>query len=271
MPETERFVKLALLILMVFTGAHWLIAQSAAPLTFDAASVRRSPDEPDRKGYSHQINPKGITMHAVSLGYCIRIAYNLSMQRPYELEGPQWLNPPTEFVYDIIGRSDSPATPEQLRGMLQSLLQERFNLAAHYDERDVPSFVLTRDARQTGLAPSGDSTKTKVRVGSKPNEYIFEHVSMSQLALQLGPPLASRPVVDRTGLPGSYDFKLDLSKYLADPETGQVIRGADGRIDEEGALFRATHEQLGLTLKPGRAPVRVLVVDHVEKSPTGDN
>jgi uncharacterized protein (TIGR03435 family) len=264
-------VKVALLTLIVFTGGLRLTAQGVAPLTFDAASVRRSPDEPSRNGYNHEISPKGVTMHAVSLGYCIRIAYNLSMQRPYELEGPRWLDPPTEFVYDINARSDTPVTAEQIRVMLQELLRERFKLVTHFDQRDVPSFVLTRDTHQAGLQPSDDATKTKIRAGSKPNEYIFEHVSMSQLALQLGPPLTSRPVIDATELKGSYDFKLDLSKYLSDPETGHVIRGADGRIDEEGALFRATHEQLGLTLKPGRSPVRVLVVDHVEKLPTRNN
>jgi len=71
-----------------------------------------------------------------------------------------------------------------------------------------------------------------------------------------------------TSLEGSFDFTLDLNSYLTDPETGTVSPGADVRIDFETAIIRAAHEQLGLTLKPGRAMVDVLVVGHVEKSPT---
>ena len=91
---------------------------------------------------------------------------------------------------------------------------------------------------------------------------------MADFALQFGPPMTSRHVVDMTGLEGSFDFTLDLNSYLTDPETGKVSPSADFRSDFETAIIRAAHERLGLTLKSGRAPVDVLVVDHVEKSPT---
>ena len=65
----------------------------------------------------------------------------------------------------------------------------------------------------------------------------------------------------------SYDFELDISRYVTDPDTGKPILDIRGAIDMEGALLRALPEQLGLVLKPQRAPYEVLVVDHVEKAP----
>ena len=123
-----------------------------------------------------------------------------------------------------------------------------------------------RQARMP-LAHSIDAPGTTEGAIQTPNQLIFQHVSMAQLALQLGPPMTSRPVVDRTGVSGSFNFTLDLDRYLTDPETGKIVTGANGKIDLEGAVFRAVHEQLGLTMRPGRAAVEVLVVDHVEKKP----
>ena len=93
---------------------------------------------------------------------------------------------------------------------------------------------------------------------------------MAQFALHLGPPATARPVIDRTGLTGSYDFELDISRYVMDPDSGKLILDYRGAIDSEGALLRALPEQLGLVLKPQKAPYEVLVVDHVEKVPSGN-
>jgi uncharacterized protein (TIGR03435 family) len=76
---------------------------------------------------------------------------------------------------------------------------------------------------------------------------------MAQLAQQLGPPMTTRPVVDKTGLPGSFDFKLDLARYILDASTGQPVLDTHGAADTEGATIRALPDQLGLVLKPGRA------------------
>jgi uncharacterized protein (TIGR03435 family) len=246
-------------------------AQQAAPapmMAFDVSIAKRSKDGPNPNGYNHKITPLGLTMRGVSMGYCVRLAYNLTVQRPYELVAPSWLDPPTEFTYDVSGKCDQPVTPEKIGLMLQTLLRGRFKLAVHREKRDLPAYLLTLDAHQIGLHPSADSAERKIKSGSKPNQYIFEHVSMADLALQFGPPMTSRPVVDMTGLEGSFDFTLDLNSYLTDSETGKLSPSADVRIDFETAIIRAAHEQLGLTLKPGRTPVDVLVVDHVEKSPT---
>jgi uncharacterized protein (TIGR03435 family) len=69
------------------------------------------------------------------------------------------------------------------------------------------------------------------------------------------------PVVDHTGLTGKYDFTLDFTPYLPDP-----ARNMDGtRPDTTSILKAALHDELGLNMEGGKAPVDVLVVDHVEK------
>lgn len=69
------------------------------------------------------------------------------------------------------------------------------------------------------------------------------------------------PVVDHTGLTGKYDFTLDFTPYLPDP-----AKNMDGtRPDTTSILKAALHDELGLNMEAGKAPVDVLVVDHVEK------
>ena len=252
--------------LLAFAGLLSMNAQNTPPGdTFDVAIAKPYTGAANPAGYSHTITPEGLAMRGVSMGYCIRLAYGLSAQRPYELAGPAWLDPPTDFVFEIAGKCDRPASAERIRTMLQALLKERFRLAAHRERRDLPAYLLT--VSKAGLMRASVAGETKITPGAKPNQLVFQHVSMAQLALQLGPPVTSRPVADRTALNGSFDFSLDLNRYLTDPETGKVIAGANGRVDQEEAVIRAVHDQLGLAMKPGRAAIDVLVVDHVEKKP----
>jgi uncharacterized protein (TIGR03435 family) len=204
------------------------------------------------------------------MGYCIRLAFGLSAQRPYELIAPAWVDPPTDFLFDISGRSDLPVSSEQVRLMLQSLLKDRFKLTGHREFRDLPAYVLTNVKPSSAMHRSSEGD-TKIKIGAKPHQFVFQHVSMAQLALQLGPPITSRPVIDRTGVRGSFDFTLDLDRYLSDPETGKVVASADGKVDEESAVLRGVFDQLGLSMKPGRARVEVFVIDHAEKTPLDRN
>jgi uncharacterized protein (TIGR03435 family) len=242
-------------------------AASAQPATFDAASVKPAAGERPQGGYNHQLTPLGVTMRHVSLGYAIRLAYGIS--RPYELSGPSWLDPPTGQEYDIAAKVSAAASPEQIRSMLRALLAERFHLAAHREKRSLPAYTLHVVRGAAALRRSGGEQATNIRSG-KAYDLICTNVSMAQLALQLGPPLTSRPVVDRTGLAGGYDFTLDLAPYILDPETGAPVTDAKGLIDTETAALRAVREQLGLLLRRDRAPLEVLVVDHVEKTPSAN-
>jgi len=241
-------------------------AQDPQPV-FDAASVKLAVGDPVPGGYRHQITPGGITMLHVSLGYCIRIAW--SLRYSYELIGPGWLDPPTGVLVDITARTAEPTTEDRIKRMLQTLLMERFKLAAHREARPLPSYSLVLIQKDPALRPSDGKSEPNMKPGSKPHSQAFQNVSMAQLALYLSPPLTSRPVLDQTGLAGGFDFELDFSPYILDADGKQIVN-ARGAIDSEGAAIQALRDQLGLALKPDRAPFQVLVIDHVEKTPAGN-
>jgi uncharacterized protein (TIGR03435 family) len=88
-------------------------------------------------------------------------------------------------------------------------------------------------------------------------------VDMEHIASYL-PTLESegRPVVDRTGLTGTFDFSINW----APPSPSSGLSATDAPLSDTGPTFeQSLREQLGLKLEPGRAPVRTLVIDHVEQ------
>jgi len=207
---------------------------------------------------------------------------------------PRWVN---ETHFDITARATGAATKDQMRLMMQSLLADRFKLAVHMEMRTTPVFALTlvtpgktgpllklhpaadtcSDAPSAGeqsgaarsLAPQATATldlPTQCGViahlqTSVPEQRKFggRNVSMdliaSSLPTQTGMVTIPRPVIDHTGLVGGYDFSIEWT-----PEDTSDV---DNR--ETGDTFReALKDQLGLKLEPQKAPVAVLVLDHVE-------
>src|SRR2546423_7296490 len=176
---------------------------------FDVASVKIAKGDRPSGGYNHWITPLGLTMLHVSMGYCIRLAYGV--QRSYELVAPAWIDPPTDSEFDIVAKIANPVIADRIKLMRRTLLAERFKLTVHREKRNLPAYTLLVANGPPALRPSDGKNPTKIR--PKGYDLQFENVSMSQLAQQLGPPMTSRPVVDMTGLSGSFDFSLDLGRY----------------------------------------------------------
>jgi uncharacterized protein (TIGR03435 family) len=191
------------------------------------------------------------------------------VERAYELIGPDWFNPPGESQFNVIAKTGEPVSEARLKLMLRTPLTETFQLALHHEQRELRVYELVVFRKSPALHAATGRDEPKVR-------WMDDHVdsfrgsSMAQFTVHLGPPHTSWPVVDRTGLAGSFDFQLDLARYILDAETGKPIKDARGAVDEESALIRGLREQLGLALKPARAPIDILVVDHVLKAPTGN-
>jgi uncharacterized protein (TIGR03435 family) len=246
-----------------------LRAQDADRPRFDVAVVK-AVNVPAAGGYNHQLTPQSVTMHAVSMGYCIRLAYGLRAQRPWELSGPSWIDPPTDFLYEISAKTDAPTSEDRIKLMLQTLLRERFQLSVHPEKRRLAAYALARTGSRPRMRQSESSRARKIKPGVGPYELVFEHVTMAELAQQLGPPMTARPVFDATGLTGSFDFTLDLGRYVLDPATGSPVLDARRMIDSEGATLRAVRDQLALTLRPDHGDFDVLIIDHVEKRPSGN-
>jgi uncharacterized protein (TIGR03435 family) len=189
----------------------------------------------------------------------------------------------TSDPYDVTGKGEGNPTREEIGLMLQSLLAERFKLAAHYETRERPVFALviarsdgrpgqgllrsTLDcdavnaARRAGRTPEGPSPANGapprgMALHAETSEMLlFGGRPLLTLAEWLGPP-SGRVVIDKTGLTGNYEFTL---RYTSQ----------DPPRDDAPSIFTALEEQLGLKLVPDRAPLQVLVVDQVER-PTED-
>jgi uncharacterized protein (TIGR03435 family) len=140
---------------------------------------------------------------------------------------------------------------------LRSLLADRFLLTFHRETREQPSFALT-------VAKGGpklqDSTGLENFIRSVGRGLIKgQAVGVGQLALNLSNAL-DRPVIDKTGPTGKYTFEL---KWDASPPS--AAQAAVASDPDQGSIFTALHEQLGLRLESQKSQVKVLVVDRAEK------
>lgn len=219
--------------------------------TFDVASVK--PADPARRGTTMADDPATLTIRNGSLLYCMMFSYEL---KDYQIVGPDWIS--TE-IYDVIAKTMDPPVADLHRSMLQGLLVDRFKLTFHRETREVPIYALVVGSRGPRLQP------VEPLAGQNPQRgFVLQgEMSMSKLADAISGPWIRRPVLDRTGLAGEFELRFDPMAYLgteSDP---------DAKPDMELATQRALKE-LGLELKPSKAPFEVLVIDHVEKLPTAN-
>jgi len=243
-------------ILMMFTAAPFWAQSPKRSVTspaFDVASVKSAAIgefHEDREDIRR--SPVTLTMRNVSLTSCIKWAYRLNA---FQISGPDWLG---SAKFDIVAKVAAPATEDQLRLMLQTLLAERFGLAFHRDKKDAQVYVLLAGKGGPKFRESkgeGASTMTPGRFG-----FSAQRASTSQLAEYLSIPMR-RPVLDMTGLSGRYDFSLDLTVYA----------GSGTHADDMASLVvTAVQEQLGLKLESRKGPVETIVIDRIEKTPTGN-
>ena len=259
----DREMRLAVAL---WSACGCLFAQpgGVAP-AFEVASVKRLPVDSPRRALVREISPAGLSFRNATLGNCLEWAYGF---QHFQVVGPDWRDRPTDVIYDIVAKSAGPAPESQLKLMLQSLLQERLGLTLHREQRELPVYALV-------LARNGPKLQKSVNAGElsiKPaglQATRFERVSMARFAQIMDPPFTSRHVVDETGLAGTFDFTLDLSRYLLDADDKPVL-DSRGALDLESAYLRALPEQLGLSLERKKALLEVLVIDHIDKNPTAN-
>jgi uncharacterized protein (TIGR03435 family) len=163
----------------------------------------------------------------------------------------------------------------QVNQMLQALLEDRFKLKVHWEARTIPIYTLTVGKHgpklksladpAPGRASSGPGGGMTKRLPNGNALSILNAVdsSMQSFADSLGE-FMDRPVVDRTGLKGNFEFKVEWESEPDTPSNGGP--GLIGRMMHAGpAMFTAIEEQLGLKLEATKGPVEVLVIDHVEQ------
>lgn len=183
---------------------------------------------------------------------------------PTRIQGlPTWVTDyinKTDSMYEIDARASAAVSEAQCKAMVQLLLADRFKMAARVELREMPVYTLAvakkgpkmrkvgPDAKDAGVNFNGIPIRSILTLGDTP-----AGVSMAQLARRLSAvPILERPVIDRTGLTGIYSFDLNFATSASDS-------------DERPSIWTAIEEQLGLKLQSIKAPIEVLVVDHIER------
>lgn len=183
---------------------------------------------------------------------------------------PSWA---ADERFDVAGRSAGSVGRDEISAMVRSLLADRFQLRAHRETRELPTYALVAasPARRPGPALrtssidcSAPEDRSKCNTRITPRSLTATGMTMTRLAATLTG-IVGRVITDETGLPGAYDLELTFA-----PE-GPLPPGAPPAAADSDApsLFTALREQLGLRLDGRRGPVEVLVVDRIER-PTPD-
>jgi uncharacterized protein (TIGR03435 family) len=177
-----------------------------------------------------------------------------------------------DIPYDIVAKAegDRKPTTDQIRGMLQALLADRFQLKIHRETKEVPAYVLVQGKKGSKLKESDGNTKNSIRfiTGSIEGSLTASKETMTQFALYLSIE-AGRPVSDKTELTGNYDFTLAWTRDQNQPVLGSPAPAAEPNAlspESNGpSIFKAVQEQLGLRLEPQKSPIDFLVIDHLAK------
>jgi len=235
------------------------LASTGPQVSFEVASVK--PSAPPAAGRSGNYNmsggpgtpdPSRFACENFDLASLIMLAYDIPS---YRLSGPAWMR---DTKFDIVANVPSGSTKEQFRLMQQNLIAERFQLKTHWETKDMQVYALLIAKRGSKLMESA-ATDPMMRMGSTGGitQMLFTGSPVERFVMQLPHvPGVDRPVLDKTGLTGKYDFELKLAG------------GPSGVAGPEGeSVFTAIEEQLGLKLEAQRAPIAILVVDHAEKMP----
>lgn len=249
---------------------------------FEVASIKPSPP-PDGRGIRVRVDggpgskdPTRLTLENVALAGMVQMAYGID---DYQLSAPDWMKT-TRFV--LTAKVPEGATKEQMELMMRNLLIERFKLQAHVERKEVagayqlvvsksgPKLTKSAGEPEEDAVRPGRFTLDKdgypepppgrgdwMAMGRGKARWRMANWGMEQFAKGLADQLGA-PVVDATGLKGKYDILISWS-----PEAMR----ADAPEDAGPSLFTAV-QRLWLKLESKKTPMDVVVVDHMEKTPT---
>jgi uncharacterized protein (TIGR03435 family) len=248
---------------IAFLISFSIIGQTpAAKKSFEVATIKLT--DPNFGGILIQFPAGTLSLRGFTLQDIISFAYGV--------DNRQILNVPKALEterFDVVGKADKPLTPQlsntETAQMVQTLLADRFQLKFHRETRDIPIYVMT-------VAKGGHKMKARTEGdGGPPTSMLFRganvpgrNITVAALAGGLQKLVLDRPVVDKTGLTGNFDFDL------AWRPDGTQFGGRGGTLPaasdpDRADIFTALQEQLGLKLEATRGPGEVLVIDAVEK------
>jgi uncharacterized protein (TIGR03435 family) len=238
-------------------------AQAPAPApSFDVASIKPVEPGPNSARYLVMQGPHRFVGKAYTLKLLIAAAYNLNPKAV--TGGPAWMESTHYDILALTPGEKQPSHDEQM-AMLRTMLSDRFKLAFHREPRVFSIYVLETSKTGSKLKPSSAAPTDQPYLISTvyPQKIVMpaKNASMADFVSVLQRAILDRPVVDKTGLTGRYDFNLEWA-----PDESQFngdVRPAPSEAADP-PLFTAIEQQLGLRLEATRGPVDTIVVDHAD-------
>jgi uncharacterized protein (TIGR03435 family) len=235
---------------------------------FEVASIKPSNPAEPRPGRLGSVSvgtsPGRLTVRNAYLKELIKGAYGLE---DYQVSGgPDWI---ASARFDVEAKSADSANRARLLLMLQALLVERFKLASHHEKKELAVYAITvakngpkfqrLTASQASCWPACTDSPAKTNTMRQ-----RDLPSLATFLTRLG---SDRPVIDQTGLVGSFALEVDMSPIFEEAAAGGAAPTNGIQLFE--GLANAIQDKLGLKLAPTKASVETLVVDHAEK-PSGN-
>lgn len=241
-------------------------AKAPPPLpAFEVATVKPSDPSLGMRGRGGLLVYPGGRIRAVNCTVRTLVSYAFNVQSFQVSGGPGWVGDdrydvaalPPDSSSSVKTMPPSPRTPptDEQRQMLEALLMDRFQLKFHQVNKIGPVYVLERGDRELRLVAT-QNKKDFPWLGAFQGGMINgdgltgRNISMPEVALRLGRYL-DRPVVDQTGLKGTYDFRIQYGKDDSDRDVLSCIFGS--------------LKLMGLRLKPTKAPIKEIVIDHIDR------
>jgi uncharacterized protein (TIGR03435 family) len=274
------------------TSAYPRLREQKVVPRFEVVSIKPCMAEPVERTPASGPSPERLVLNCLTVKQLIKPAYiryvngrdNPVASIPI-MGGPAWIDADR---FRIEARADGPTSLSMMRGpMLQALLEDRFKLKIHQETREAPVYAVTISRSGHKLQPAKDGScisQEELRKNPPPPPVPGQplppfvcgalwqtprasgayHVTLEDLFSQLSLYL-DRPIVDKTGIQGTFDVHLDLADELQLP--GDRSPDPPVPIEPGGPVgaIRAALQKLGLNLRSAKGPTKILVIDSVQR------
>jgi uncharacterized protein (TIGR03435 family) len=256
--------------LLVFGG---MAQQAPAKRAFEVANVKLI-DPNDSVFVTMSADPSIVRYGNLTLRDAIRGAYKVN---DFQIVGPDWIS---SIRFQVDAKLPAGATTDQIPEMFQALLEERFKLTWRREPKEIQVYALVvgKDGpklKSGQTLPPGQAMA--MGTDGKPRAAVVFGGSLSQMTITapraslltlvgIASRFTSRPVIDATGIDGEYDFSLT---FAAETDAGlpQSFQG-NPALSEPAPSFSEAVKKYGLRIEPRKDTVDMLIITHVEKTPT---
>ena len=245
-------------------------SENATIPVFDVVSIRqhRSVDV----DVSFQTPEDGVSMSNIPMKMLLHEAFGMENDRIFG--APDWVKTTRYDIEAKVAAPDIPAleklTTEQRRLMICELLQDRFGLKFHHEQKEIPVYALviakggSKLKQSSGLDDHGNKVPSSMHFYG--NATLESRGTALSFLLDLLSHELNRSVLDMTGLTGNFDYTLQWTPEDNAASMGLEPKDHRPRSNQEGpTLFTALNEQLGLKLEARKMPGDVIIVDNLDQ------